>query len=71
MTESLPTPDRKELLAQAVDARLEQGYQIESQNDSQAILTMKGRKRRFHASTESRQLLTIDEQGHPSFKKID
>jgi hypothetical protein len=32
---------------------------------------MKGRKRRFHASTQSRQLLTIDEQGRPSFKKID
>jgi hypothetical protein len=68
---TVPSIDRKQALAQAVETRVEQGYQVESQDDSQAILTMKGRKRMFQASSQSRQLVTIDEQGHASFQKID
>jgi hypothetical protein len=63
--------DRKHALTRAVENRLEQGYEVESQNDTQAILRMKGRRRRFRPSTMSRQLLTIDDHGRPSFKKID
>jgi hypothetical protein len=71
MSQPARNTDRKQTLASVLETRLEQGYQIESQNGTQAIIVMKGRKRMFRASSQSRQLVTIDEQGHPNFNKMD
>ena len=70
-TESASSADRKHALAEALEQRLAQGYKIESQDDTQAILTMKGRKRMFRTSSQSRQLVTIDETGSARFEKMD
>jgi hypothetical protein len=63
---SLSTAERKVRLAEVLVAKTEQGYEIESQTDTEAVLVTKGRKRWFgmggnNAST--RQITSIDEQG--------
>ena len=78
MTEVLPvqpteaTPDLRQIeFARVLEAKVEQGWQIESQRDTNAILTMKGRKRMFRPSVDSRQAVSVDELGVSSFEKLD
>ena len=71
MTDAAISMGPAEMFALALASRLEQGYKIESQSDTEAILTMKGRKRLFKSSTQSRQRLTIGENGRASFEKLD
>jgi len=71
MTETVSSDERRDALSQAVDSRLEQGYTVESRDDTQAVLLMKGRKRFMRASSESRQLVTVDETGKARFQKMD
>jgi hypothetical protein len=62
---------RAQELARTLQAKLGQGYSIESQNDTQAVLRMKGRKRWFGRSVVSRQVVSVDEFGKTKFVKID
>jgi hypothetical protein len=62
-----PTPtvtDRREKFTQLLRAKVEQGYDVESQGDTEAVIVTRGRRRRFR-STEvgNRQRIGIDEQG--------
>lgn len=62
---------RTQELAKTLADKLAQGYRIESQNDTQAVLVMKGRKRLFRSSVDSRQVVSVDEFGATSFEKIE
>ena len=78
MAEVLPVPPtdanpdaRRVAFARMLEAKLEQGWKIESQRDTEAILTMRGRKRLLRASVDSRQSVTVDEAGVSTFSKLD
>ena len=63
----LSTADRKARLAEVLVAKTKQGYEIESQTDTEAVLVTKGRKRWFGMggnSSSTRQITSIDEQGN-------
>jgi hypothetical protein len=63
---ALSTSERKQRLADAVATKTEQGYRIESQTDTEAILVMKSHRRWFGlvgGSSETRQITSVDEQG--------
>jgi hypothetical protein len=62
---------RAQELARTLHAKLAQGYTIESQDNTQAILRDKGRKRWFRPSIVNRQLVSVDELGTAKFVKID
>jgi hypothetical protein len=62
----LSLEERKERLAATLLAKLEQGFQVVSQTDTEAILVTKGRRRWFgiaRSGADSRQTTSIDEQG--------
>ena len=78
MAEVLPDPPtesnpdaRRIAFARMLESKLEQGWKIESQRDTEAILTMRGRKRLLRASVDSRQSVTVDEAGVSTFSKLD
>ena len=78
MTEVLPvqptkaTPDLRRIEFERMhQSRVEQGWRIESQRDTDAVLVMKGRKRLFRPSVDSRQAVSVDEFGVSSFEKLD
>jgi hypothetical protein len=78
MAEELPIPSaevtqaaRTEELAHALKNKQAQGYTVESQNDTTAVLVIKGRKRWFRSSVDNRQLATVDELGNATFQKIE
>ena len=62
----LTTADRKARLADVLVAKTEQGYEIESQTDTEATLVTKGRRRWLGIganAAETRQIISIDELG--------
>jgi hypothetical protein len=62
----LPTSERKKILADVLATKTEQGYRIESQTDTEAILVMKSQRRWFGivgGESEIRQIASVDEQG--------
>lgn len=64
---NLSTEERKARLAEVLVAKIEQGYEIESQTDTEAILVTKGRSRWFGMggnNASSRQITSIDEEGN-------
>jgi len=68
------TDARKEKLAQMLEAKLGQGYQIESQRDTEAILFTRSRRRWFglfagHGDSP-RLLISVDEQGRATTRKL-
>jgi hypothetical protein len=72
--ERTSTVDAKEhgRLIQAIDAKVAQGYQIESQTDLQALL-VKSAKRRLgigRRGREKRELVSINEWGHLKVEQL-
>jgi hypothetical protein len=66
------TPDvRRIAFARMLESKLEQGWQIESQRDTDAILTMRGRKRLFRPSVGCRQSVSVDGLGVSTFTKLE
>jgi hypothetical protein len=62
----LSMSERKQRLADVLATKTEQGYRIESQTDTEAILVMKSQRRWFGmagGNTEIRQIASVDEQG--------
>jgi len=62
----LSTSDRKLRLAGVLATKTEQGYRVESQTDTEAVLVMKSQRRWFGlvgGSRETRQITSVDEQG--------
>jgi hypothetical protein len=63
----LSTDERKALLEAVLVSKIAQGYEIESQTDTEAVLVTKGRSRWFGMrgnSASTRQITSIDEQGN-------
>ena len=55
---------RKTTFAGLLAAKIEQGYEVESQGDTEAVIVTRGRRRRFHAAIAGkRQRISIDERG--------
>ena len=64
---------RNEELEQTLKAKRAQGYRIESQDDKQAVLLMRGRRRFFNLfrGTDIRYRLSFDKQGNATSRKIE
>src|SRR5438270_5830982 len=68
-TEGAPTTGMSSRLASESSCRswrraIEQGYDVESQGDTEAVIVTRGRQRRFRSQTVGkRQRIAIDEQG--------
>jgi hypothetical protein len=55
---------RKQEFTEMLAAKVAQGYGVESQSDTEAVLVTRGRRRRFRSSVEGkRQRISIDGQG--------
>ncbi len=64
---------RRQQLVETLRKKVEQGYLVESQADTEAILISKGRRRRFglgEARPDTRQLISIDGQGCASTRSL-
>jgi hypothetical protein len=57
---------RDQEVERTLKSKSEQGYRIESQDDTQAVLLMRGRRRFFNLvrGVDERYRLTFDEHGH-------
>ena len=69
----LSLEQRKELFAEVLRRKLEQGYEIESQTETEAILVTKGRRRwsgMLGSKPDTRQSTSIDEKGQPSTRPL-
>jgi hypothetical protein len=66
-------PSRDETLERILGEKRAQGYRIESHNDTEAVLSMRGRRRLFNllGGEDQRYLLSFDEQGHASSRRIE
>jgi hypothetical protein len=77
-------PQREAVMAEALRSREKeldrtlagkraQGYRIESQDDTQAVLVMRSRRRFFNLlrGHDVRYRLSFDEQGHASSRRIE
>jgi hypothetical protein len=64
---------RKQRFAAMLEVKLEQGYRIESQGDTEAVLFTQGRRRWFglFANGEgARQIVSVDDQGATKTRKL-
>jgi hypothetical protein len=64
---------RKQKLAQMLKVKLEQGYRIESQGDTEAVLFVHGPRRWFGLignDERTRQIISVDEQCATSTRKL-
>jgi hypothetical protein len=66
-------PSRDETLERILDEKRSQGYQIESHNDTEAVLSIRGRRRFFNlvGGAEQRYRLSFDDKGHASSRRIE
>ena len=65
--------ERRQQLVDLLRTKVEQGYIVESQTDTEAILISKGRRRRFglgESRPDARQLVSIDGQGCASTRSL-
>jgi hypothetical protein len=65
---------RKQQLVDTLLKKIEQGYEVESQGDTDAILVTKGRPKRWFGLVEggapTRQSISIDGQGSASMRSL-
>lgn len=65
---------RKEKFAQMLKVKLEQGYGIESQGDTEAVLFTRGRRTWFGLfagpGAGGRQMISVDDQGAAKTRKL-
>lgn len=65
--------ERKQELVSTLQAKVAQGYRVESQSDTDAVLRM-GTRRHWFGLFPGRQLtydIRVDEQGHASSRRRD
>ena len=67
----MSTGERKEVLARTLEEKRAQGYQIESQTDTAAVLRMGTRRRWFGVFSGTNQTydIAVDEHGHVSSRR--
>jgi hypothetical protein len=64
---------RKRKLGQMLKAKLEQGYQIESQSDTEVVLFTRGHRSwfgLFGSGAGARQIISVDEDGAAKTRKL-
>jgi hypothetical protein len=69
----LSLEQRKELFAETLRRKLEQGYEVESQTETEAILVTKGRRRWpgiLGSKPDTRQSTSIDEKGQTTTRTL-
>jgi hypothetical protein len=69
-----PAPtERRDQFAQLLGTKVEQGYGVESQGDTAAVIRVDcGRQRRFRSQTVGkRQRIAIDEQGRVTIHGLE
>ena len=64
---------RDQEVERTLDAKRAQGYRIESHNDTEAVLSMRGRGRFFNLfhGDEVRYVLSLDEEGHGRSRRVE
>jgi hypothetical protein len=61
--EGRPSDLQKQEFAEMLTAKIAQGYEVESQSDTEAVLVTRGRRRRFRQTVGGkRQRVSIDGQ---------
>ena len=69
-----PVVTRRQKFAEMLETKLEQGYEIESQGETEAVLFTRGRRSwlGLFAGTgpSARQLISVDEQGAAKTRKL-
>ena len=69
-----PTTDaRKQKLGKMLESKLEQGYQIESQSETEAVLFTQGHRSwfgLFGSGEGARLMISVDEQGSAKTRKL-
>jgi len=66
-----PSGLQKQELAEMLTEKIAQGYEVESQSDTEAVLVTRGRRRRFRQTVAGkRQRVSIDEQGRLSIRGL-
>jgi len=61
----------QERLARTIQAKLAQGYRIEDQGESQAVLVMNSRRWfGLFGGGQTRELATINQWGYPSVERL-
>jgi hypothetical protein len=63
---------RKQELARTLDRKLAQGFEIESESDTKAVLVMKGRRRWLGLSNAAsvRYEIAVDEGGRATSRRL-
>ena len=64
---------RKQKFAQLLDVKIEHGYRIESQGDTEAVVFTLGRRRwfgLFAGGEGARQMISIDEHGTATTRRL-
>jgi len=62
--DAIESASRKEKFAAMLAAKVEQGYEVESQGETDAVVVTRSRRRRFHSQVVGkRQRISIDEDG--------
>jgi hypothetical protein len=65
---------RKQKLAQLLSEKIEQGYRVESQGDTEAVLFVQSRRHWFGlfagSGESSRQIVSVDEYGTATTRKL-
>jgi hypothetical protein len=64
---------RKQKLAEMLKVKLEQGYRIESQGDTEAVLFTKGQRSwlgLFGSGEGARQIISVDDEGRAKTRKL-
>ena len=69
--QSSPAP-RKQELARALDQKRAEGFEVESESATQAVLVMKGRRRWFGLSDSAsvRYEVSVDEGGRAKSRRL-
>lgn len=64
---------RDQTLERILDEKRAQGYRIESHSDTEAVVSMRGRRRFFNllGGEDQRYRLSFDERGHASSRRIE
>jgi len=75
LASSIPTTDdtRKQKFAQMLNVKLEQGYRIESQGDTEAVLFTQGSRHwfgLFGRGEGARQMISVDEHSAANTRKL-
>jgi hypothetical protein len=66
------THEREQALARTLESKLEEGYSLESQDETRAVLSIRGRRGWFGLThgAGARYEVTVDEQGRARSRRL-